>query len=170
MELFKKVHQTTAGLGRGVRGGMCDRDRMVHRLFRLRGSFGHHGWLCGLCRRQRRRLRRGLGASAAGAGVSTGAARTGSGRAGVSSGTSSRAVQSFFSRSYIPSAVDECFVRGGFDLLVAAVRLHLAGIDVVPQLKLQDLAELPDENGVLHPDAHLHAHSVLRMRKSPEAM
>ena len=61
MELFKKVHQTAAGLGRGVRGGMCDCDRMVHRLFCLRGGFGHHGWLCRLCRRQRRRLRRGFG-------------------------------------------------------------------------------------------------------------
>ena len=70
----------------------------------------------------------------------------------------------------MPSAVDDGFAFGRLDLLVAAIGPHFPGIDVVAQLQLQDVGELFHQYRVLHPHAHFHAHSVLRVRKSPEAM
>ena len=71
---------------------------------------------------------------------------------------------------HVHLAVDKGLTGGRFHLLIAAVCPHLPGIDVIPQLQLEDIAQLLDEDRVLHPDTHLHAHSVLRVRKSPEAI
>ena len=54
-------------------------------------------------------------------------------------------------------AVDKGLTGGRFHLLIAAVCPHLPGIDVIPQLQLQDIAQLLDEDRILHPDTHLHA-------------
>ena len=67
-------------------------------------------------------------------------------------------------------AVHQCFALSGLYLLVAAVRAHLAGIDVIPQLQLQNVGKLPHQHGILHAHAHLTRHSVLRVRKSPDAI
>ena len=53
-------------------------------------------------------------------------------------------------------AVHRRFPFGGFHLGVAAVRLHDPGVDGVPQLQVQNAAQLTGKALVVHTDAHFH--------------